>query len=819
MPDAGRSTSGGRMTSPTHAGLPVLLLEDNLHLRQVLVDALTSRGHTITVCEDVDTAWEAYAIEHHAIVVLALQPKQGDGLQLGRRIRESATGDASVLILVAGHRPAKRLLPLLSVADDCWVKPLKPDLVEMRLAVAERVACERLETIATQAETQGLREEIERMRSSAANGPAPANVVGGAETTDRAEPGFRGRMRRIVASLGLAAGQRDTDGAVPADSSQVTGPVSNGTADAPGPAPAAVATGSIPLVDFKAFRGGSEGAAAGPETTEGWWDWDLSENTCTFSPQWKAMLGYAPDDIGDTAEEWLDRVHAEDREQLQAALDAHLEGRTPHLENQHRVRRADGTFSCVLARALAFRDGSGKAVRMTGSHADVTSQHGYDPLTGLPNRTNLIDRLGKALDRARAGDGRLSAVLFMDLDRFKNINYSLGHQIGDQLLNAVSGRLRSCLRGQDSPDRLGTTVAHVGGDEFAVLLEGIGEVNDAVRVAKRIQDELQAPFDVDGHEIFTSTSIGIAVSSPDYDRPEDLLRDADTAMFRAKALGKASYVVFDTAMHARAVSLLKLETELRRAVQREEFRVHYQPIVELENGKIVGFEALVRWQHPDGELLLPKDFLAVAEETGLIIAIDRQVARDVCKQLRSWNAQFRRSVPLTVSVNVSGVQFLRPDMIVEIDRTLRNYGVYGRSLKLEITESVIMEHARYAADMLQQLKALDIKLSIDDFGTGYSSLSYLRRFEIDTLKVDMSFVSRIDTDEDSWEIIRTIVTLGNNLGKDVVAEGIERGKQRELLLALRCKYGQGYFFSKPVDAEAATVLLAADSRGETLLKG
>jgi EAL domain-containing protein (putative c-di-GMP-specific phosphodiesterase class I) len=289
-------------------------------------------------------------------------------------------------------------------------------------------------------------------------------------------------------------------------------------------------------------------------------------------------------------------------------------------------------------------------------------------------------------------------------------------------------------------------------------------------------------------------------------------------MFRAKALGKASYVVFDAGMHVKAVSLLKLETELRRAVQREEFRVHYQPIVMLEDGKIIGFEALVRWQHPDGELLYPKDFLTVAEETGLIVGIDRQVVRDVCKQLRSWTGQFRRTTPLTVSVNVSGVQFLRPDMIVEIDRTLRNYGVYGRSLKIEITESVIMEHARYAADMLQQLKALDIKLSIDDFGTGYSSLSYLRRFEIDTLKVDFSFVSRIDTDEESWEIIRTIVTLANNLGKDVVAEGIERGKQRELLLALHCKYGQGYFFSRPVDAEAATALLAADTRGESLLK-
>ena len=803
------------MSTPPSPGLSVLVLEENLHLRQILVDVLTGRGHTITVCEDVDTAWDAYQLEHHPIAVLGLQLKQGDGLQLGRRIRETPGGEATVVVFVAGHRPARRLLPLLEVADDCWVKPLKSDLVEMRLAVAERVARDRVERTANATATASLREELERLRHAAALEPLAGVAAEGADLAHRPEPGLRSRMRRIAASLGLGAGQRAPDEGALAPVLATSVPIGNGGTAAP---PVAATITQPVAADAGAFGEGVAGAPLAEDVTEGWWDWDLVTDKLTFSAQWKAMLGYQPDEIANGPGEWFDRVHADDREQLKAALDAHLDGRAPHLDNQHRIRRRDGTYSYMLGRALAFRDGNGRPVRITGSHTDITELRGYDTLTGLPNRTSLIDRLGRALERTRAGDGHLSAVLFMDLDRFKNINYSLGHRVGDQLLKAVSGRLRSCLRGQDSPDRLGTTVAHVGGDEFAVLLEGIGEVNDAVRVAKRVQDELQAPFEVEGHEVFTSTSIGIAVSSADYDRAEDLLRDADTAMFRAKALGKASYVVFDAGMHARAVSLLKLETELRRAVQREEFRVHYQPIVELETGKIVGFEALVRWQHPDGELLLPKDFLAVAEETGLIIAIDRQVVRDVCKQLRSWNAQFRRSVPLTVSVNVSGVQFLRPDMIVEIDRTLRNYGVYGRSLKLEITESVIMEHARYAADMLQQLKALDIKLSIDDFGTGYSSLSYLRRFEIDTLKVDMSFVNRIDTDEESWEIIRTIVTLGNNLGKDVVAEGIERGKQRELLLALRCKYGQGFFFSKPVDAEAATLLLAADGRGETLLK-
>jgi diguanylate cyclase (GGDEF)-like protein/PAS domain S-box-containing protein len=802
------------VNSQATTGLRVLLLEEDLNLRQILVEVLRSRGHVITICEDVETAWKAYQQEHHPIVVLALQTKRGDSLQLGHRIRELPEGQTSVVIFVVDHKPTQGLVPLLAVADDCLAKPLKSDFVEMRIAAAERLAHERAERRTSEAEREHLEQQLNTIQAPA------AGEVGAGET--RPGTGFRSGVRRIAASLGIGGDARGGENNAPTALPRPPQPIADKAAEDLGPAleeSAARAPLDQPITVIPEEPAGApEDRPLEQGITDGWWDWNLAANTVNFSPQWKAMLGYRPKELKGTPEDWFSRVHPEDRHQLKAAIDAHLEGRMPHIENEHRIERRNGSFANMRCRALAFRDSRGKPVRITGSHTDITEQRNFEALTGLPNRASLIERLGRALERARAGDGTLSAVLFMDLDRFKNINYSLGHRIGDQLLKAVAGRLRSCLRAQDSPERLGTSVAHVGGDEFAVLLEGIKEVNDAVRVAKRIQEELQAPFDVEGQEVFTSASIGIAVSSPEYERPEDLLRDADTAMFRAKALGKASYVVFDAGMHVRAVSFLKLETELRRAVQREEFRVHYQPIVTLEDGKIAGFEALVRWQHPDGELLLPKDFLTVAEETGLIVGIDRQVVRDVCKQLRSWTAQFRRATPLTVSVNVSGVQFLRPDMIVEIDRTLRNYGVYGRSLKIEITESVIMEHARYAADMLQQLKALDIKLSIDDFGTGYSSLSYLRRFDIDTLKVDFSFVSRIDTDEESWEIIRTIVTLANNLGKDVVAEGIERGKQRELLLALRCKYGQGYFFSRPVDAEAATALLAADARGESLLK-
>jgi len=796
--------------------ISVLVLEDNLRLRQTFVDALRARGHAITVCEDVETAWEAYRQAHHALLVVGVHNHQTENETLLRRIRALPAGSAPVVLVNCGDQPPHRMVALLDVADDVIPKPLKAHAVELRLVAAERLVRERASRATIETECDNLKVMLENLRAQTLPAPEAEGAPDVAPPEAEADRvGFGGRVRQIFKVLGSPHKPEVAPAAPPSDAEDPSNLASAAPASA---VPASTSSDTPPLpVEQPALP--ADAPAASPSGLRlAALEWDLKKGEIRFSREWAELFGYRSKEVGVSPDEWFRRVHPQDLDQLKAAIAAHLEGRAPAIENRHRIARSDGTFDFTVFRGVATRDEAGVPVRVTGTHTDATGTRGFDSLTGLPNRNNLMERLGKALERSLGGEGRLAAVLFLDLDRFKNINYSLGHIVGDQMLKAVADRLRACLPNGDTPDAIRTTISHVGGDEFAILLEGVADVNDAVRVAKRIQDELQGPFDVEGIEVFTSTSIGIAVSTPDYHRAEDLLRDADTAMFRAKAVGKASYVVFDTGMHARAVSLLKLETELRRAVQREEFRVYYQPIVELDTGRIVGFEALVRWQHPDGELLLPKEFLAVAEETGLIIGIDRQVVRDACKQLRTWNAQFRRSTPVTVSVNVSGVQFMRPDMIVEIDRTLRNYGVYGRSLKLEITESVIMEHARYAADMLQQLKSLDIKLSIDDFGTGYSSLSYLRRFEIDTLKVDSSFVARMDTDEESWEIIRTIVTLGNNLGKDVVAEGIERGRQRELLLALRCRYGQGFFFSRPVDAEAATALLAADARGQTLLK-
>jgi EAL domain-containing protein (putative c-di-GMP-specific phosphodiesterase class I) len=350
-------------------------------------------------------------------------------------------------------------------------------------------------------------------------------------------------------------------------------------------------------------------------------------------------------------------------------------------------------------------------------------------------------------------------------------------------------------------------IARFGGDEFVIFLDDIGDITDATRIANRIHEEMAAPFNLGGHEVFTSGSIGIALSSHGYDRPEEALRDADTAMYRAKALGKARHEIFDKSMHDRAVALLGLETDLRRAINRREFRLYYQPIVALDTGRIVGFEALVRWQHPERGLLSPAEFISVAEETGLIIPLGQWVLDEACRQMGVWQAQFCADPPLVVSVNLCTKQFSQPDLIERIKHMLLDTGFDAHNLKLEITESVVMENASVATATLGQLGELGIKLYIDDFGTGYSSLSYLHRFPVGTLKIDRSFVSRMNAQDENLEIIRTIIQLAHNLRMEVIAEGVETGEQLAQLKGLKCEYGQGYLFSEPVDAEMAGALI------------
>ncbi len=550
-------------------------------------------------------------------------------------------------------------------------------------------------------------------------------------------------------------------------------------------------------------------ALAARGANDGLWDWNVQANAVYFSPRWKSMLGYEESEIGDNPNEWFDRIHDADRERVNEEVAAHQKGVVPQFESEHRVLHKDGTFRWMLCRGLAVHNGSGKTLRMVGWQTDITEGKVSDPLTGLPNRLLFTDRLGRLIKHAKRRKDYWFAVLFLDLDGFKMINDSLGHLVGDQLLVGVASRLEKCLRATDTVARLGEgfIVARMGGDEFTVLLDDLKDPGDAKQAAERLMKSVTSPFMLGGREVFTSMSIGIALSNPSYEQAEDILRDADTAMYRAKSRGKARYEIFDADMRASVVARLQLEMDLRRALEHGEFHNVYQPIVSLAAGQIVGFEALLRWQHPTRGQLGPEEFIAVAEETGLIRDLGWWNLREACRQMSEWRAGYNAYSQLTMSVNLSPKQFLQANLVEDIGSLMRELKLPPQALKLELTESTVMGDPSAAVEMLQQIKSLGISLAIDDFGTGYSSLSYLHRFPLDTLKIDRSFISSIGNGEDT-EIARTILPMALNLHLDVVAEGIETIEQLVLLKKLQCKYGQGYYFSKPLSAKEAGSLLA-----------
>ena len=426
----------------------------------------------------------------------------------------------------------------------------------------------------------------------------------------------------------------------------------------------------------------------------------------------------------------------------------------------------------------------------------------HDSLTGLPNRTLFTQRLKDVLEHSKQQNPDLFAVLFIDLDCFKLINDSLGHSIGDQLLIATAKRLLHCLRPTD-------TAARNGGDEFTILLRGIRNINEVISVAERLQAELKLPLTLDQQQVYTTASIGIVLSSSSYDRTEDLLRDADTAMYRAKSLGGARTEIFSPDLYVQAVVSSQQETELRQALARQEVQIYYQPIVALDTGFLAGFEALVRWQHPQRGLLSPGDFLPLARELGLSIALDRWVLREACRQIAQWQQQYSTRPPLTISVNVCSLDLPRLDIVADAKEALNLAGLDARYLRLELTETALMESIDRVMTQLAQLRTLGIELLIDDFGTGYSSLARLHHFPISGLKIDRSFVSGSSANEGNLDIMTTIVTLAKKLGVNAIAEGIETIKQLALLKQLKCEYGQGYFFSKPLNAAAAEALIAS----------
>ncbi|QIZ71074.1 EAL domain-containing protein [Oxynema aestuarii] len=425
----------------------------------------------------------------------------------------------------------------------------------------------------------------------------------------------------------------------------------------------------------------------------------------------------------------------------------------------------------------------------------------HDALTGLPNRFCFLERLQEAIAHSQVHCDYRFAVLFLDLDRFKLVNDALGHRTGDELLVALGDRLQTILASQD-------TIARLGGDEFIILLDNIHQLGDALAIVDRIYEQLQLPFNLNnGYQVYTSASIGILINDADYQEPEDFLGAADVAMYRAKARGKGCYEIFDASMQGDLKKLLQLENDLRHGIDRAEFVLYYQPIVCLKTNTVTGFEALVRWQHPERGFISPAQFIPVAEETGLIVPLGWWILYAACEQIARWQAQFPDDEPLKISVNLSGRQFLQADLVEQIERIIKQTGLATQGLKLEITESVVMQNAETAVKMLERLKTLGIQLSVDDFGTGYSSLSYLRRFPVDTLKIDRSFIHEIDTNSEQLEIVRTIVLMAHSLGMDAIAEGVENARQLKILRDLDCDYVQGYLFSKPVNSEMAETFL------------
>ena len=425
----------------------------------------------------------------------------------------------------------------------------------------------------------------------------------------------------------------------------------------------------------------------------------------------------------------------------------------------------------------------------------------HDALTGLPNRTLFMQRTDQAIARAKRYPDHLFAILFLDLDRFKVVNDSLGHQVGDELLVAVARRLEECLRTED-------TVARLGGDEFGILLDRIRNISDAARVAQRILKSLSEPVNLSGYEVYTSVSIGIVDSATAHGLPEYMIRSADMAMYRAKGAGKARYEMFDRAMHAEALARLQLETDLRHAVQREEFVAHYQPVISLETGQIAGFEALIRWKHPERGLVPPNDFIPLAEETGMILPMGQWILREACRQMSGWQQAFPRAEPLSIGVNLSVKQFAQPDLREQIADIVATTGVLPNTLKLEITESVIAGNPDHAITVLDSLKTIGIEIYMDDFGTGYSSLSYLTHLPIDCIKIDRSFVSQMETKDRHFQLVRTILTLARTVNLRAVAEGVETTPQLFALRKLGCEFGQGYLFSRPLPSSDIEALLA-----------
>jgi diguanylate cyclase (GGDEF)-like protein/PAS domain S-box-containing protein len=800
----------------------VLVLDDESDTREILARVLEDRGHLVATHADPNQARAELARAHFDLAILdwtsagCLTPAP---CPEGRPLPGSR--DTLFAAIVSIGDPEEIADALASGADDFLVRRPDAGYLEARVAVMERRAGERAAVQRERDLLSALMEHfpgnvyfkdeesrflrVNRAMARYCGLADPAAALGKTDhdvfTSEHADQASADEKRIIETGQALTLEERETW---------------------PDGRETWVRTSKAPLLDRdgavrgtfgismdisekkraeQALRASEERyALAMRGANDGIWDWDLASGKVYYSERWKAIVGCDEDEVGPTPEGWLDRVHPEDRARVEAKLADLQEGRAAQFDDEYRLRHKDGGYRWVLARGFALRDASGRPYRMAGAQTDVTDRRGFDPLTGLPNRDLFVERVEAALSRSRRRAGYLFAVLFLDLDRFKVVNDSLGHLLGDRLLMVLGRRLEACLRPEDP-------VGRFGGDEFAVLLDDVDDATQATRIAERLQAELSQPVDLDGHEVSLSASIGIALSASDYTSPEDLLRDADTAMYRAKALGRARTEVFDEAMRLKVTALLQLESDLRRALDRRELRVHYQPIVDLASGRLLGFEALARWQHAQRGIVGPDEFIPIAEDTGLITSIGDFVLREACLRLKAWHRRFPRRRPLSVSVNCSARQFARADYFDRFARIVEETGLDPRQLNLELTESVILDASENLLAMLADLRSLGVGLHLDDFGTGYSSLSYLHRFPLSSLKIDRSFVSKMDGREENSAIVRSILALAHSRGMRVIAEGMETAEQVALLRVLECDEGQGFYFSPAVGDAAAEAMI------------
>jgi diguanylate cyclase (GGDEF)-like protein/PAS domain S-box-containing protein len=562
------------------------------------------------------------------------------------------------------------------------------------------------------------------------------------------------------------------------------------------------------MVDLR--RSEERYAVAVQATNDGIWDWDLADESMHFSDRWKMLLGYGDALNSDRPDAWFDLVHPDDVARLRREINQHLSGTSPHFENEHRIRHADGSWRWVLTRGLTTRGADGRPRRITGSLSDITDRRVaqerlihdalHDSLTGLPNRALFLDRLTQCLAHLERDPSYACGLLYVDIDRFKLVNDSLSHAAGDRLLIEIARRVGAILRPGD-------TLARLGGDEFAILLDGAITPSSALDIAARVAGAIAQPLRFERRELSVSASIGIAHNLDGCVSPDELVRNADIAMYDAKTRGGGRCELFDASMHQRVVDRVSLETRLRHAIEQQRLRTFFQPIIDLRSGELHGLEALARWP-ADDEPVPPSEFIEVAEESGLIGPLGVLVLRSACETLSDWRARGVVAPEVTVSVNVSIRQITDGGLVEHVRAALHDHELPPANLVLEITESTLIENPELVSAVLDDLLTLGVAIQLDDFGTGYSSLTVLHDFPGDTLKIDRSFVATMIERAESQAIIRSIIGLAHNLGLRVIAEGIERTEQRDAVAALRCEFGQGYHFARPLPREEFEELLA-----------